>query len=289
MRRIAPVIPLVVLAVLPIALAAAQALAAPAAPGTQPVQPKLPSRPEPRPEIPARVTAVKRTPHRVVSLASMPYTDGPLSLDVEITAGSNPLSTSLVVERVDARADTGIAARVPVSAQPGEKVTVTAVDELGLKKSCEPTEYRLRLDPGGTPRRLMIKPTCSFSTEAVDPSASVGAEARRAQGNVSYRDASFSPSTLTCGMPFETKALVRNDGTQAQAGVRLVLETPAEPALSAPFDLAPGRESRQSVQIAFSGLVGDYTLRVDASGTTTFQPRWRVNVMRSCELAFALD
>lgn len=275
------------LVVVPMALAAARGFAAPAAPGTQPVQPKLPSRPEPRPEVPARVTAVKRTPHRVASLANVPYTDGPLSIDVEITNGTNALATSLVVEKLEPAAT--VVARVPVVAAIGEKIVVGAVDEAGLKKSCEPTEYRLRLESGGGARRLTIRPTCSFTTEAVDPASAVSADARRAQGKVSYHSPAFSPATLVCGMPLETRATVRNDAATAATAVRLVLETPAERAMSTPFELGAGKESRQSVQTAFAGLVGDYTLRVDAPGATTFQPGWRVNVMRSCELAFSLE
>jgi hypothetical protein len=270
-----------------LAFAGAHASASPAAPGTQPVQPKLPSRPDPKLEPPARIASVKRTPPHGLAVTDLPYTEGPLGFDVEISNGGSALSTTLVVEKVDPAPV--VVAKVPIAVVPGERAVVSLVDEGGLKKSCEPTEYRLKLDSGGGWRRLVVNPTCSFGTETIDPAVSAPDTKRPHASKLAYHSVSFAPSTLVCGAPMEIRATVKNDTSTPALGARLVVEAPHDSGASVPFDLAAGKDTRQSVALQFSGLSGDYALRLELPGTAVVQTGWRVNVMRSCALALRLD
>jgi hypothetical protein len=276
----------------PIALVAASGAAAPSGPGTQPVQPKLPPTAQPRLDLPARIVSVKRTPPKGFAVPILnKYSEGALSYDVEIAApASSPLATSFIAERMDATPT--VVAKLAVSAGPGERTTITFEDKSGLKTGCASTEYRLKLESSNTTRSLRVKPTCTFSGEAIDPMAGTPPDTKLAQrqNKLFYYSPSATPAaTPVCGMPLEMKATVRNDASSPAIDARLRIDAPGNDAAGAVFDLAPGKIAPASVSTPFLGHPGNYTLRLEGGGAATWQPGWHVKVTRSCGIDLDLD
>lgn len=223
-----------------------------------------------------------------------PYADGPISYDVEIT---NPAATALAGELVVESYVSAMLAspltKVPVSVPAGGKAWVTFSDPAGLRRgSCEASRHRLTL--GTLQKVLTTTPSCSFTSEGVDPFAAVPADTKQAQraNKMYYVSPSLQTSKIACEQPFGITAQIRNSSAVNATHARLEVDGPGnESAASAAQSVAAGQTSGNVVvKVPFTRAEpGSYTLRIKGDGAPLFQPSWRVDVKRACQLAIAFN
>lgn len=240
----------------------------------------------PKIDLPARIVSIKRPTPRGDGPAPK-YTSGPIAFEVEVAAPTlTPLNTNIVFEREWLN---GVV-KVPVTAPAGGRVTVTLLDDKGLRATCGPSDYTVSFESAPTVKSAWrVTPHCSFQTTIVDPLAPIPPDTKAAQraNRLSYLSPSLSPSSFTCGAANNTMtAVVKNASSATANDVRLVVEAPV------PFHngddgdfvgtLGPGQSASATIAYAKDAQTGQYLLKVHGSGVPIFQPGWRVDVSASC-------
>ncbi len=271
----------VLLGLAPIAFAVSGVAAAPGAGGGSANPPTA----RPKIDLPARIVSIKRPTPRGGGPAPK-YTGGPLAFEVEVAA---PTLTALNTNIVFDRGWLNGVVKVPVTAPAGGRVTVTLLDDKGLRATCGPSDYTVSFESAPTVKSAWrVTPNCSFQTTVVDPLAPIPPDTKAAQraNRLSYLSPSLSPGSFACGAANTMTAVVKNASGTTATNVRLVVEGPVPFELgdNGPFvgTLAPGQSASATVAYANNAQTGQYLLKVAGTGVTTFQPGWHVDVSMSC-------
>ncbi len=270
----------VLLGLAPIAFAVSGLAAPPQGGG-----PALPPTARPKIDLPARIVSIKRPTPRGGGPAPK-YTSGPIAFEVEVAAPTlTPLNTNIVFNREWLN---GVV-KVPVSAPAGGRVTVTLLDDKGLRATCAPSDYTVSFESAPDIKSVWsVTPHCSFQTTVVDPLAPVPPDTKAAQraNRLSYLTPTLDPASFACGGANTMTAVVKNAGSADATNVSLAVEGPVpfENGDNGPFvgTLKPGQSATAKVVYANNAQTGQYLLKVKGTGVPTFQPGWHVDVAISC-------
>lgn len=255
-----------------------------------PVSPVSPSAPvgQVKTELPARVlsmSVVKR------GVGPFHYRGGPINYEVEVAAPTSAaLVTNLIVERPWTAGPWSV--KLPVNLPAGGHATLAFTDDKGLSDECGPSDLLVRFESipvTGPKRAARINPSCTFTAEAVDPQASVPPDTKQAHyaNKLSYMNAAIPSVPPKCGVAFDVTATIKNASAMATSFAELRFDGVSSQSLSVP--LTPGASVLATVHAKpFRGGPGKHFLTLGASGPSTFQPGFYVEMSMSCTLDVAM-
>lgn len=195
-----------------------------------------------------------------------PYTDGPLSWEVEIVnPNAEALQTRLLVKSHFGLSDhqTDLPP-VPVSVPASSRAWVKFTDPKGILGGCNPNFHQLKLEAGGQARMLSFTPACMFAWKSrtlPDPLGNLAPDRKVAMttGKMWFHSAKVLTRTPTCSSKVELEATVGNAHDSQQAFGELWLDNngPGDPdrdsSANGYFSLAPRREQVVRFTRSFEG------------------------------------
>jgi hypothetical protein len=267
-------------------------IAAPSLPSNPPTAQPGPA-PGPRINIPPSISDVRRTPSPTKN--SVPgYSEGPISYDAEIyNPSTSALDTELSVHRTSPIPGSGngpLVTKVSVRVDATSRAWVTFVDPDGVRNGCSNTFLKADLATGAS-RKIITKPSCTYSHEVFEPLANIPMETKIAlrANKVAYVNPTLT-SAPKCGQDLGVKATLVNASALKADNARLVLDLPntSETAKSSAVDVNPGSSSApltitQTMDSVFA-TPGTYTLKIEGGGPPVYQPNWHVKVSRLCTI-----
>lgn len=249
---------------------------------------RAPGKPPLKLTLPPRIAGV-----RLSAGSSGEYSSGAIRYDVEVVNPTgNPALEGALVLGLDG------SGRSPVRVPAGGRAWIAIADASGLDHGCKKTLRSVELEGvDGASGRFTVTPSCQFSGEVIEPSASSPPDRKLAlrQGKLYYHSMS-SAGGLRCGesdergryeaRQLEVAATIRNSAATTARDVRLRFRdarTSGAPGL----ELAAGQERRIRASAAFDADERDYVLEISGAGAPLYQPLSYVKTRRRCRLDVA--